>query len=50
MLGSGLLRLTLSVLCPLAARVLGHFSGNFTRVLVHAIKKFKRAMILFSLP
>jgi hypothetical protein len=33
--------LTLSVLRPLAAIVLGHFSGNFTRVLIHAIKNSK---------
>jgi hypothetical protein len=31
-------RLVLSVLRPPAAIVLGHFSGNFTRVLIHAIK------------
>jgi hypothetical protein len=30
--------LALSVLRPLAAIVLWHFSGNFTRVLIHAIK------------
>jgi hypothetical protein len=33
--------LTLSVLDPLAAIMLGHFSGNFTRVLIHAIKNSK---------
>jgi hypothetical protein len=38
------------VLRPLAAIVLVHFSGNFTRALIHAIKKFKRVTILFSLP
>jgi hypothetical protein len=37
---AGNVALTLSVLRPLAAIVLGHFSGNFTRVLIHAIKKF----------
>jgi hypothetical protein len=31
---------------PLAAIVLGHFSGHFTRVLI----QFKWVMILFSLP
>jgi hypothetical protein len=33
--------LTLSVLRPLAAIKLGQFSGNFTRVLIHAIKNSK---------
>jgi hypothetical protein len=32
---------TLSVLLPLAAIVLGHFSGNFTWVLIDAVKNSK---------
>jgi hypothetical protein len=37
-LGQNSIYLTLSVLRPLAAIVLGHFSGNFTQVLIHAKK------------
>jgi hypothetical protein len=40
-LGQDFDALTLSVLRPLAAIELGHFSGNFTRVLIHAIKNSK---------
>jgi hypothetical protein len=36
-----ILAITLSVLRPLEAIMLGHFSGNFTRVLIHAIKNSK---------
>jgi hypothetical protein len=42
--------LTLSMLHPLAAIVLGHLSGNFTTGFNPCNKKCKRDMILFSLP
>jgi hypothetical protein len=41
--------LTLSVLRPLAAIVLRHFSGNFTRILIYAMKNWKGLWYFFSL-